>query len=114
MADEPHEPLSQSHATLGGAVLLGFVRLECRRETEQDLRAELMLILEPTRAEAGCLGINLYESLRDPHTFMIHSSWFDEAAFDAHAQLPHMVRFLGLVGGLVTNPVQALRTNELR
>ena len=90
-----------------------FVRFDCRPNANRELRAELMRILEPTRAEAGCMGIRLYESRRDPLTFVIHSTWVDEAAFDAHATLPHMVRFLGVVSDLVTHPVHAVRTNAV-
>ncbi len=96
------------------ALLDVFVRFDCRPNADRQLLAELMRILEPTRVEAGCIGIHLYESLRDPLAFVIHSTWVDEAAFDAHATLPHMVRFLGVVGDLVTHPVHAVRTNEVR
>jgi quinol monooxygenase YgiN len=34
-------------------------------------------------------------------------------AFDAHAHLPHMKRFLGLVGELITHPLQAVRTKQI-
>jgi quinol monooxygenase YgiN len=67
----------------------------------------------PTRAEAGCVGIHLYESLRGREGFVIHSQWVDEGAFDAHAELPHMRRFLGLVGKLVTHAVRAVRCREI-
>ena len=39
---------------------------------------------------AGCL--------RGEEDFIIHSHSTEEAAFDAHAELPRMKRFLGLVG----------------
>ena len=51
-------------------------------------REELLRIVEPTRAEVGCLTINAFESLREPVVFAIHSEWVDEATFDLHAQLP--------------------------
>jgi len=90
-----------------------FVRFEPLPGKEQQLRDELLLVLEPTRAEPGCNRIHLYEALRDPLVFYIHSEWVDEAAFDVHAKLPHVTRFLGLVGGLVTHRVQSVRTKEI-
>ena len=66
---------------------------------------ELMRILEPTPAEAGCVGIHLSECLRDGKDFIIHSQWMEEAAFDAHAE--------GLLGELITHPVQAMRCRRL-
>lgn len=58
-------------------------------------RKELLRVAEPTRTEIGCLAIRVFESLRDPLVFAIHSEWVDEAAFELHAQLQHTVRFLG-------------------
>ncbi len=97
----------------GSLPLFTFVRFEPRPGQETRLRDELKLVLEPTRAEPGCLRINLYESTRDPLVFYIHSEWKDEAAFDAHAGLPHMTRFLGLVGDLITHRVQGVRTRRI-
>jgi quinol monooxygenase YgiN len=76
-----------------------LARFDARTGKRVELREELMRILEPTRAEAGCVGIHLYECLRGQDDFIIHSQWTEEAAFDAHAELPQMKRFLGLVGG---------------
>jgi quinol monooxygenase YgiN len=90
-----------------------FVRFDARPGQLDQLRNELLAILSPTRAEPGCIDIHLYEEKSASGTFCIHSSWKDEAAFDAHAQLPHMKRFLGLVDHLVTNPVKAVRTRQI-
>jgi quinol monooxygenase YgiN len=93
--------------------LFTFVRFEPRPGKEPELRDELNLLLEPTRAEPGCVRINLYESTRTPVEFYFHSEWKDEAAFNAHAGLPHMVRFLGLVADLITHPVRGVRTRRI-
>jgi quinol monooxygenase YgiN len=90
-----------------------FVRFEPQPGKEQQLREELKVLLEPTRTEPGCIQIHLYEALREPLVFYIHSEWVDEAAFDAHPKLPHMARFLGLVTGLTTHPLKGIRTKEI-
>jgi len=90
-----------------------FVRFEPQPGKQQELREELELLLEPTRAEPGCMRIHLYEALRDPLVFYIHSEWVDGAAFDAHPKLPHMTRFLGHMGGLTTHPVKGIRTKQI-
>jgi quinol monooxygenase YgiN len=90
-----------------------LVRFEPLPGKEQDFRQELLRVVEPTRAEIGCLAIHLFESLREPFVFAIHSEWVDEAAFELHAQLPHTVRFLGAAEKLLTGPVQGLRSREI-
>jgi quinol monooxygenase YgiN len=78
-----------------------------------EFRQELLRVVEPSRAEAGCLGIQLFESLREPFLFAIHSEWVDQAAFELHTRLPHTVRFLAAAQELVTHPVGGFRGREL-
>jgi quinol monooxygenase YgiN len=67
--------------------LHAFVRFEPIPGKEQQLREESKLLLEPTRAESGCIRIHLYQALRDPLVFYIRSEWMDDAASDAHRTL---------------------------
>ena len=90
-----------------------IVRFEPVPGKEPDFRDELLRVIEPSRAEPGCLAIHVFESLREPHVFAIHSEWADEAAFDLHAQLPHTVRFLEAAKKCLTHPVQGLRMTEI-
>jgi quinol monooxygenase YgiN len=87
-----------------------FARLDPQPGKELQVRDALMRVLEPTRAEPGCLRIHVYASTRGPVVFFIHSEWIDEAAFDAHVELPHTQR---AVGRLLTNPLHAVRTKEI-
>jgi len=90
-----------------------FARFEPVPGKELQLRDELRRVLEPTRAEPGCLRIHLYESARGAPVYFIHSEWVDEPAFDAHVGLPHTQRFAGEVEALITHPLQALRTHQI-
>ena len=90
-----------------------IVRLEPRPGKAKDFREELLRVVEPSRAEAGCLGIHVFESLREPFEYAIHSEWADEAAFELHARLPHTVRFLEAAKELLTHPVEGLRAREI-
>ena len=90
-----------------------FVRFEPKPGKRAQLVDELMRLLEPTRAESGCVRIHLYEAVREPPILYFHSEWIDEAAFDAHAQTSHMVRFLSLVDDLITHPLKAVRTKRI-
>ena len=90
-----------------------LVRFEPSPGRESEFREELMRVVEPTRAETGCLAIHAFESIREPFVFAIHSEWADEAAFDLHARLPHTVRFLEAAKRLLTHPVNGLRSREI-
>ena len=90
-----------------------FDRLEPLAGKAMEFREELLRVVEPTRAEIGCLAIHAFESLREPWVFAIHSEWADEPAFERHAQLPHTVRFLAAAEKLLTHPVAGLRTRQI-
>jgi quinol monooxygenase YgiN len=89
------------------------LRFDVKPGQLDSLRNELLSILQATRAEPGCIDLHLYEEKSASGTFFIHSTWKEESAFDAHAQFPHMKRFLGLLGDLVTDPVKAVRTRQI-
>ena len=90
-----------------------LVRFEPQPGKAGRFREELQRVLEPTRAEPGCLGIHVFESLREPYVFGIHSEWADEKAFETHARLPHTVHFLSAAKELLTHPVDGLRAREI-
>jgi quinol monooxygenase YgiN len=80
---------------------------------EAAFRDELLRVNEPSRAETGCLSIEVFESLREPSVFAVHSEWSDEASFELHATLPHTVRFFAAAETLLTHPVQGLRLRRI-
>ena len=90
-----------------------IVRFEPRPGKEDLFRQELFRVNEPSRAENGCLSIHIFESLREPIEFAIHSEWVDEAAFELHTTLPHTVRFLAAAESMLTHPVQGLRLRHI-
>lgn len=87
-----------------------FARFHAKAGQEDQLGAALTEVLGPTRQEAGCLNIGIYRSLRDQALFYLHSRWTDEDAFEVHAGLPHVLRFVERVTTLVDHPLEVART----
>jgi quinol monooxygenase YgiN len=90
-----------------------IVRFEPMPGKEAAFKDELLRVNEPSRAEIGCLSINVFESLREPFVFAIHSEWVDEASFELHTTLPHTVRFLAAAETLLTHAVQGIRLRHI-
>jgi len=72
-------------------------------------REELLRVNGPSREEAGCLRLDVFETIRVPVEFAVHSEWVDEAAFELHAALPHTARFLAAAQEMLSHPVWGLR-----
>jgi quinol monooxygenase YgiN len=87
-----------------------FVRLHAREGEASAVELALREVLGPSREEQGCLSFHVFRSMRDRRLFYIHSRWTDEAAFLAHAELPHTARFLERVDTLLDQPRDVART----
>jgi len=90
-----------------------FVRLHAREGEESAVEQALRDVTGPSRQEPGCLSFHTFRSMRDRRLFYIHSRWVDEAAFQAHADLPHTVRFLKRVDALLDQPRDVTRTEMI-
>jgi quinol monooxygenase YgiN len=90
-----------------------IVRFEPRSGAEAAFRKAVLRVVEPTRAETGCLAIHVFESLQEPCRFAIHSEWVNESAFDLHARLPHTVQFVEAAAKLLTHPIEGLRSCQI-
>jgi len=58
--------------------------------SEATVGAALAALVEPTRAEEGCLSYELYESEADPTTFITVELWRSQADLDQHTTSPHL------------------------
>ncbi len=90
-----------------------IVQFEPAQGQETAFRQELLRVSEPSRAEPGCLRMEIFESVREPRVFAIHSEWADEAAFELHAAMPHTVRFLAVAEKLLRHEVRGLRLAKI-
>ncbi len=90
-----------------------FARFQARPGAETEVEAALREVVPPSRAEAGCVSLHVFRSIREPQVFYIHSRWKDEAAFDRHAGLPHTVKFIERVEPLLDHRVEAQRCQLL-
>ena len=77
------------------------------------LRGQLQRLVEPTRAEAGCITYDLHASNFDPGYFMFHEVWRSAADLDAHFKTPHMVAFAKLLPELLVEPMDLTKWTKL-
>ncbi|MBV8073486.1 MAG: antibiotic biosynthesis monooxygenase [Acidobacteriaceae bacterium] len=77
------------------------------------LREELLRVAEFSRREAGCIRMEVFESVNEPFVFAIHSEWTNEAAFDLHATLLHTAQFLSAAEQLLGHPLTGLRLQSI-
>jgi quinol monooxygenase YgiN len=93
--------------------LIIFARFHAREGKEDLVAAELRDAVARVSKEPGCLGIEVYRSLRDSRLFFLHSRWVDEAAFDRHVERPETNQFVDRVQPLIDHPFDVTRTHLL-
>ena len=56
---------------------------------EQKMKELLTAMVEPSKAEDGCIFYDIFEYKEDAKRFMAVESWRDEAALDGHKASAH-------------------------
>ncbi len=75
------------------STLTVVARLKAKSGSEAALERELRALVEPTRAEKGCLNYDLHRSAQDSGLFVFHENWESRALWDAHMASPHIQAF---------------------
>jgi quinol monooxygenase YgiN len=79
-----------SAAPKGGRALTAVTFIHGIPGKEDDLKAHLLSLAGPTRAEPGCIRYDLYQSPTAPHEFMRYEVWESAEHLEAHKQQPHL------------------------
>jgi quinol monooxygenase YgiN len=59
-----------------------------------EVRRAHLEMLEPTRAEPGCLGYDLYQSRENPEVMFFYENWSDSRALATHMNTPNFYRYV--------------------
>ncbi|WP_226579880.1 putative quinol monooxygenase [Halobacillus litoralis] len=63
--------------------------LKAKQGKEEELFTELKKVIEPSRAEDGCVDYVLHRSIDDDSVFLFYETWQDQEAFQSHIDSPH-------------------------
>jgi quinol monooxygenase YgiN len=91
-----------------------FARFHAHEGKEQAVASELRDAVTRVRTEPGCLGIEVYRSVRNSRLFWLHSRWVNEAAFEKHVERPETNQFVERVQRLIDHRFDVTRTHLLR
>jgi quinol monooxygenase YgiN len=73
------------------------------------VRQILLSLIEPSRAEPGCLKYDLLQNADDPTDFTFVETFADDEALKAHAAAPHIAGLAAKLEGLVVRPAEVSR-----
>ena len=81
-----------------------IAHLTAKADKIEETRAALIAVIEPTRAEDGCILYELMQNNADPADFTFYEEWSSDAALDAHLQTPHLRELQSKADGLLAAP----------
>lgn len=62
-------------------------------------------LIEPTRAEQGCINYDLHVLSEDSTGFMFYENWQSKQDLDKHLAMPYIEKFLSKTEELLAEPV---------
>ena len=70
-----------------------IARLKAKNGREEKLGEALRSLVEPTRAERGCITYGLHRSHEDPGLFVFYEAWENRPLWEDRMKSPHLVAF---------------------
>jgi quinol monooxygenase YgiN len=95
-------------------VLTVIAYVRAKKGQEAHVKQILEGLTAPTRAEAGCLNYDLFQSDSDPAEFVFYENWKSDADLDRHAQAPHIKASGALLTGLLAEPVKITKWRAVK
>jgi quinol monooxygenase YgiN len=80
--------------------------LEAKEETRQQLKAILVSLIIPARAEEGNISYDLHCSTENPNEFLFDEIWSSQTAFEQHYHSPKSQKDRDTVSSLLVRPLQ--------
>ena len=78
--------------------------LRAKPDKIEETREALCSLIDPTRAEDGCIQYELMQNAADPTDFTFVEEWSGDAALDAHLQTEHIQLVVSKADELLAAP----------
>ncbi|MFE4262499.1 putative quinol monooxygenase [Streptomyces sp. NPDC056883] len=101
MTDETTATTADTADATGAGVITAIARLQARPGLEEEVRAQALSLVAPTRAEAGNISYRAYEDPSAPGAWVILEEWADGASWEAHLASPHLAEALSRTAALL-------------
>ena len=79
---------------------------------QDELRAALEELIEPTSQEQGYVNYDLHQSIEDPDAFFFYENWESGEHLDAHLGTPHIAELVVRIPELLDD--SGLTVNRVR
>jgi quinol monooxygenase YgiN len=79
----------------------------------EQVRALIESVVEPTRAEEGCLRYELFQDLNDINHVILVEEWQDQSSLDKHLGSEHLTGLFREIGPLLIDEGRGTRMTRI-
>ncbi len=79
-------------------------KLKAKEGLEEQVKSELLKLVDATRKERGCLNYDLHVSESDPGVFLFYENWVSKMALDNHFNSEHFLHLRSKASELFAEP----------
>ena len=70
-----------------------IAHIHAKPSHREKVKSELVKLIAPTQAEAGCLQYDLHQDNENPDQFLFVENWENKKTWDDHMKAPHLAAF---------------------
>ena len=78
-------------------------RIEAHPEKVELVKSELLKLIGPTRAEAGCVQYDLHQDNDNPAVFLFHENWESRELWRRHMESEQISNYAAATTGAVVS-----------
>lgn len=71
-----------------------IAEIRAKPDCNEEIRASLLALIEPTQQDKGMLNYDLHESVTEPGLFIFHENWESRAYLDEHLATEHIQNWI--------------------
>ena len=72
-----------------------------KEEKRDFVKSELLKLIEPTRAEEGCINYDLHQDNENPNLFLFFENWTSRELWQAHINNTHIAEYRKITEGAI-------------
>jgi len=76
-------------------------KLVAKKECVEQVKEELVRMVEPTRREEGCIEYRLHQDKADPALFIFYENWESLAHLEKHTTTDHYITYASAVKEMI-------------
>lgn len=80
-------------------------KIIAKNNSVDNVKSELLKLIEPTRKEHGCIEYNLHQDNEDPAVFVFYETWDNLTCLENHMNTDHFKNYVNAVGSLLEEKV---------